>query len=204
MGMYERFLDQITDFIFVETPVERADIIFVPGNGYPQMAERAAELWKQGMAHYIWPSGRYSICMKRFAGVSDKKEVYTGDHETEWAFLRDVLLKNGVEERCILKEDQASYTYENAIYSRKCTDALGMDIQKAILCCKSSHARRCLLYYQLLFPDTRFYVAPSDTEGISRENWHRTEQGIQTVLGEMERCGSQFHQIIRDIKDSED
>ena len=46
--MYERFLDQITDFIFVETPVERADIIFVPGNGYPQMAERAAELWKQG------------------------------------------------------------------------------------------------------------------------------------------------------------
>ena len=166
--MYERFLDQITDFIFVETPVERADIILVPGNGYRQLADRAAELWKQGMAHYILPSGRYSICMKRFAGVSDKKEVYTGDHETEWAFLRDVLLKNGVEERCILKEDQASYTYENAIYSRKCTDALGMDIQKAILCCKSSHARRCLLYYQLLFPDTRFYVAPSDTEGISR------------------------------------
>ena len=30
---YERFLDQISDFIFVEDKPERADIIFVPGNG---------------------------------------------------------------------------------------------------------------------------------------------------------------------------
>ena len=33
---YERFLDQISDFIFVEDKPERADIIFVPGNGFPQ------------------------------------------------------------------------------------------------------------------------------------------------------------------------
>ena len=35
--MYEKFLDQITDFIFVETQVKPADMIFVPGNGYPQI-----------------------------------------------------------------------------------------------------------------------------------------------------------------------
>ena len=37
--MYEEFLKQIEDFIFVEDLLEKADIIFVPGNGYTQMAE---------------------------------------------------------------------------------------------------------------------------------------------------------------------
>ena len=35
---YERFLDQISDFIFVEDEPEKADILFVPGNGFPQMS----------------------------------------------------------------------------------------------------------------------------------------------------------------------
>lgn len=198
--MYEKFLNPITDFIFVETPLERADIIFVPGNGYPQMAERAARLWREGMAPYVLPSGRYSILSHKFAGVQDKKELYSDDYDTEWAFLRDVLIKNGVENSCILKEDQAGYTYENAIYSRKVADAKGLEVQKAILCCKNYHARRCLLYYQLLFPQTEFCVAASETDGINRENWHCQERGIQAVLGEMERCANQFHQIIKDLE----
>ncbi len=199
--MHERFLGQITDFIFVETPLKRADIIFVPGNGYPQMAERAAELWREGVAPYALPSGKFSILSDEFSGPLDKKERYGGRYDTEWDFLRDVLIKNGVEESCILREDRATYTYENAIYSRKVVDEKGLKIRKAILCCKNYHARRCLLYYQLLFPRTKFYVAPCEADGINRENWHCHEKGIAAVLGEMERCGSQFHQIIKDLKD---
>lgn len=197
--MYERFLEQITDFIFVETSVEQADIIFVPGNGYPQMAEQAARLWREGLAPFVLPSGRYSILDGAFSGVKDKQELYGGVFETEWMFLREVLVRNGVKEACILKEDQASYTYENAICSRQVTDREGLEVKKGILCCKSHHARRCLLYYQLLFPDTEFFVSPSEADGIGRGNWYRTEPGIQAVLGELERCGSQFHQIIRNL-----
>ena len=40
--MYQNFLDQFTDFVFVEHAPAASDIIFIPGNGYPQMAERAA------------------------------------------------------------------------------------------------------------------------------------------------------------------
>ncbi len=199
--MYEKFLNQITDFIFVEIPAEPSDVIFVPGNGYPQMAEEAARLWKAGMAPYVLPSGRYSIQSGKFMGISEKKEQYNGDYDTEWMFLREVLIRNGVKQACILKEDRASYTYENAIYSRRLTDEVGLEVKKGILCCKSYHARRCLLYYQLLFPKTEFYVVPSETEGISRHNWHRTQEGVEKVLGELERCGSQFHQIVKDLED---
>ena len=45
---YERFLDQISDFIFVEDKPERADIIFVPGNGFPQMSIEAAQTVERG------------------------------------------------------------------------------------------------------------------------------------------------------------
>ena len=103
--MYEEFLKQIEDFIFVE-----------------DLPEKAAELYRKGLAQKILPSGRYSITVGKFAGVLDKKECYGGTYGTEWEFLRDVLMRNGVPEEMILKEDQATYTYENAIYSRQVTD----------------------------------------------------------------------------------
>lgn len=33
----KRFLDQMTEFIFVEQEPKTADIIFVPGSGFPQI-----------------------------------------------------------------------------------------------------------------------------------------------------------------------
>lgn len=65
----------------------------MPGNGYPQMAAHAAELWKEGFAPYVLPSGRYSTVLGHFAGVQDLAEQYGGNYETEWEFLRTVLQK---------------------------------------------------------------------------------------------------------------
>lgn len=190
--MYEEFLKQIEDFMFIEDKPEKADVIFVPGNGYPQMAEKAAELYRNGFAPKILPSGRYSITAGRFTGVLDKKECYCGTYKTEWDFLKDVLMQNGVPEEAILKEDQATYTYENAIYSRQVTDHAELEIERAILCCKSYHARRCLMYYQLLYPKTEFYVVPVNADGITRENWRKNEEGIDAVTGELSRIVKQF------------
>ena len=196
--MYQKFLQQFTDFIFVEDPPLPSDIIFIPGNGYPQMAERAAALWKDGLAPLLLPSGKYSTLSGHFSGVQAGRSRYPGPYETEWEFLRDVLLKNGVPESAILREDTATYTYENALRSRALTDSLGLAVHRAILCCHAWHARRCLLYYQLLFPEAELLVCPSDT-GINRENWQDTGEGIDLVLGEIERCGGQFHKILREI-----
>ena len=58
---YGKFLAQMEEFIFAEKKPEKADIIFVPGNGYPQMAEKAAQLYRQGLAAFVLPSGRYML-----------------------------------------------------------------------------------------------------------------------------------------------
>lgn len=190
--MNQDFIKEAGDYIFQEDTIEKADIIFVPGNGYPQMAEQAAKLYHEGYAPYILPSGRYSILVGHFIGVQAKQDVYNGDYETEWEFLKDVLMKNGVPKSAILKEDQSTFTYENAILSKKVTDGLGMDIKKAIMCCKNYHARRACMYYELLYPETKFMVVPACVDGINRENWRETEEGVDAVTGEITRIIKQF------------
>lgn len=198
--MYERFYQNISDFIFVNDEPLPSDVIFVPGNGYPHMAERAAKLWKEGYGRWVLPSGRYAKALGHFVGVQDKKEKYYGDYQTEWEFLADVLVKNGVPEEKILKENRATFTYENAINSRSALIERNISLHRGIICCNSVHARRCKMYYELVFPRAEFLVCPAEAEGITKENWHKTGRGIAAVLGEMDRCGRQFEQILEEMQ----
>lgn len=165
-----RYLKDISNFVFIEDDLEETDIIFIPGGSYPEVAEEAAKLWENGYSNLILPSGAYGINIGSFIGPSSKKEIYNQSYNTEWEFLKDVLIKNGVKENSILKEDKATFTYENAIFSKKVTDSLGIKINKAIICCKSYHARRCLMYYETLYQDTKFIIHPVDIDNITKNN----------------------------------
>lgn len=198
------FLDDLTDFIFVEDTPAPADIIFIPGGTYGAMCRRAARLWHEGYAPYILPSGKFSKLKKRFEGPSEEDltapqtaAIASKSFDTEWDYLCALLLDNGIPKEAILKENRATFTYENALFSKAVTDGLGLNIKTAILCCQAYHARRCLLYYKSVYPDTNFLVCPTVTRGISRENWFLEDKKMHTVLGEIERCGTQFHEIIR-------
>ena len=186
------FREEITKYIFAEDMLQKADIILIPGNAYPQNAERAAALYRQGYAPYILPSGKYSTLVGHFAGVLDRADRYNKEYKTEWEFLKDVLVQNGVDESAILKEDQATFTWENARLSREVTDKAGIEIKKALLCCKNYHARRALMYYQRAYPEVEFRVCPCCVDGVTKENWMNSEEGIQSVLGEVQRIVTQF------------
>lgn len=184
-----KFIQDITDFIFVEDIPQKADIIFIPGGNQGAIAVKGAELFQKGYARWILPSGRFS---------KPVGHCTIPGYETEWEFLRDILIGHGVPQEAILEERQATFTYENAIFSRRVTDAMGLTVKRAILCPQACHARRALLYYEFLFPDTEFFVCPAVTRGISRDNWFLDGEKIDVVLGELERCGGQFHEILRE------
>lgn len=188
-----RIISGITDFIFVNDEPHASDIIFIPGGSHPELGERAAELWKAGFAPLTLPAGGVSVKSGKFHGPRSKTDIYSGQYQTDCEFLADVLVKNGVSPEAILGEDQSGYTKENAFFSRKVTDEKNLAIKKAILVCKSFHARRALMCYQLAFPEAELYVNPVDCYGISRDNWYDSEYGIQRVLGELMRCGNQFN-----------
>ena len=153
-------IDDITNFIFLEDYPVKSDIIFIPGGSYAEIAEKAAMLWHKNYSNIILPSGKYSAKQGYFPGILSKTDKYNMKYNTEWEFLKDVLVQNGVAETAILKEDNAENTYENAINSKRITDENNLAIKKAIICCKSFHARRCLMYYQLCYPQTEFTICP--------------------------------------------
>ncbi len=197
-----RFINDITRFIFLNDEPQKADVIFIPGGSYPEIAEKAATLWNEEWSPIILPSGKYSVKRGYFPGPLSKANIYTKEYQTEWEFLKDVLIQNGVDKDAVLREDEATNTYENAIFSKCITDRIHLNIKKAILCCKSFHARRCLMYYQLLYPQTQFFICSTETQGINEENWYRTDEGINRVMGELARCGNQFADIVKSIKES--
>ena len=162
------WIDDITAFIFLHDAPQKADILFIPGNGHAEPSEYAAQLYHSGYAPLILPSGRFSVTTGEFDGQKSGARRYEGRFETEWAFMRAVLLANGVPDR-------------------------------AILCCMPVHARRAKMYYQTLFPETQLLLCPAPGTAITRENWMFEPDGIDQTLGELTRCGSQFHDILREI-----
>lgn len=163
---YNEFMKNVEEFVFAESQPEKADIIFVP--------EMVSRIWQKKQLLYIEKDMPPIFCQAEDTvlhlanlQVCSQKEIYGGDYETEWEFLK-CTLKNGVPEEAILMENQATFTYENAIFSRQVTDLHKIHVKKAILCCKTYHARRSLMYYQLLYPETVIMVCPACPDGITR------------------------------------
>ncbi|TYP73189.1 YdcF family protein [Paenibacillus methanolicus] len=180
--------DSITDFMFFETKLEQSEVILIPGASQPQLAERAALLYRQGIAPLILPSG----------GVTTHVET------TEWEFLRNIGTSLGIPSEAILQEDKATNTFENARFSLEVLDHHGIQPKKVVLVCKNYHARRALLTYRFVFPrETEFYVSPViDKTGITKENWFLDEEKISRVMNELEKVGKYFRPAIYRIGSS--
>ena len=169
-------------------------IIGCSGSG---KTEYAAKLYNKGLAEYVIPAGGVSVKRDKWPGVRSNAEIYNGAYKTDCEFFTDVLIKSGVPRTAIYGEDKSGHTRDNAFFSRKIVNDNRLEIKTAMIVCKAFHARRCLMLYQLAFPDTEFIVCPVHCYNITKNNWYMTEQGINRVLGELSRCGNQF---VPDIK----
>ena len=196
-------IEDITKFIFIKDEPEKADIIFIPGSSNWVLAETAARLYKEGKAEKIMPSGMYFYQFGRFMNERVTDERYKGIYRTEAEFLASVLIKNGVPEEDVIREEKATNTYENAIYSKELLREMKFRIKSAIICPQAFHARRALMTYSDSFPDTKLYVVPTNTQNITADNWYNTERGRQVVLGELRKCGEYFENYIKDISSSQ-
>ncbi|MDE5859014.1 MAG: YdcF family protein [Oscillospiraceae bacterium] len=189
-------IKEIGDFIFVEDEPQKCNVIITVGGSFPQIAEKAAELYKNGFSEYVLAGGGVSVKTGVFAGVKDKKEIYSGDYKTECDFYEDVLIKNGVPQEKIVREDKSGHTRANAECAAAVLKEHGIPTEKIILVCKRFHARRCLMFFRSYFPETEILVVPADIDvgemNVTKDNWHTYSYGIKRVMGELARCGDQF------------
>lgn len=189
-----KIINDITDFIFVADEPRKADLIIAVGGSYPQLPERAAELYRGGLAPYVLTTGRYTHNLGHFRGVSDKIEIYDKPYATECDFYHNVLTRNGVPETAIIREDKSEYTRANAEFSRAIVDEKGLKADTVMVVCKSFHARRCQMFFQSAFSKSEVLMIPVDIRtGENRDDWFKSEKGIQRILGEVKRCGEQVN-----------
>lgn len=202
-GLEMRILNDITEFVFVENDIngiKEVDVIFILGTSRCQLPELGGKLYKEGLSKWVLPSGKYSGKHNKFITKNVEGTKYDSFYETEWEFSKEVLVKNGVPDEAILKEDESTNTYENALFSKRTLDKNNLQIKKAIIVCQSFHARRVLMTYSVVFPNVELYVCPIDTQGISKDNWSEHEYGIKRVLGEVEKCGKYFSEYIKELQ----
>ncbi|WP_036717110.1 YdcF family protein [Paenibacillus sp. JCM 10914] len=168
--------------MFFESTVRPANVILIPGSSQPQLMEAAADLYHQGYAPHLLPSGGATPFVRT----------------TEWEFLKDIGTSRGVPSEVILREDQATNTFENARFSLDVLQQNHISTSHVILVCKNYHARRALLTYQFIFPrETEFSVRPVvDQSGITKDNWHLDEMRIEKVMNELEKVGKYFRKAI--------
>lgn len=99
--MTNRIITDISDYIFVSDEPQKADAIFLPGGSHPEQPEYAAELYRQGLAEWLVPSGGISVKSDKWHGVRSKADIYSGDYHSDCEFFTDVLVKNGKQFFCL-------------------------------------------------------------------------------------------------------
>lgn len=195
--MKNRIITDISNYIFVSDEPEKVEAIFLPGGSHPEQPEYAARLYHKGYAKWLIPSGGISVKVDKWPSVRSKADIYNGDYQSDCEFFTDVFIRNGVPSEAIIGENKSVHTRDNAFFSREIVNKKDIEIKTALIVCKAFHARRCLMLYQMAFPDVELKVCPVHCYNITKENWYKTEHGIDRVLGELARCGNQF---VGDIK----
>ncbi len=194
--MNQRAIRDISDFIFMSDTPQESDIILIPGTSQSAVTEKAAQLYCAGYAKYLLPSGMYSSKRGKFAAELIDNLRYKGEYATDFEYCKHILMENDVPENAIIREDRSTNTSENAEYSAKVLMKLGIKVKKAILCCQSFHARRAFMSFSRFFPDSEILVVPTDTQGITKEDWFLHEKSYRRVMSELYKCGMYFLEFV--------
>ena len=170
--------DDITNFIFLEDELEESDIIIIPGSKSNYTAYKAAELFLNGFAMYIMPTGGVNILTQ----------------ENECEKYRKILIEKNINPKFIINEENAKNTFENAIFSLEKIKENNLNIKSILLVCKSYHCRRVVMTFKSIFPeDIKInYISVYGPDRLNKNNWYTKQNWIDIVLEEIEKIGKYF------------
>jgi len=169
--MNQERLRKITDYIFLESKPQKADLAIVFGTRYPEPMDKVFELYSNKSVPKILVSGG--------------KNKFTGEKEA--SMMRDRLIKLGVEKESILTEEESTNSLENVLFSKKIIEnKIGFrNIKKIIAVVKHYHSRRALMTLKKHFPkNIELIPTPYSIYGFTKNNWFDNKKGREKVISE--------------------
>lgn len=167
----ENNIKTITEYIFLESKPEQADLIVVFGTRHKEASMQASELYHKGYAKKILVSGGENRIT----------------HENEAEEMSKSLLSLGVVPGDIVREDKSTNSLENVLFSEKVIgERFGWEkVKKILVVTKHYHIRRAMMTLKKNFPDSvRLIPASYNILGFSRDNWQDTVSGKEKVMSE--------------------
>lgn len=184
----------IWDYMLVNQKPEKADAIFILCSHDTRVAERGAELFKQGYAEWVIVSGGSGKLTK---DIFDKPEA---------EIFKETLVKGGVPESKIIVESKATNTGENVRYVYDLLKSLNKDFHSFILVQKPYMERRTFATFRKLWPDgsTIFSVTSPQLsyEKYMNDSVIDKDFVISVMVGDLQRIreypklGFQIKQVI--------
>ena len=159
----------------IRTPVKAADLLFVFGTreDVARRVDEAFRLWREGLFRWSIVSG----------GVTP------GSGVSECAIIRDAMIARGIPAEKILREDRATNTGENVIFSLPVIDAaLGLKNIRSVICLGNSWtARRYPMTLQRHWPEVEKMLVTVDSFETPLALWHTDPEFRRRMLSEWDK-----------------
>jgi uncharacterized SAM-binding protein YcdF (DUF218 family) len=166
----------IWNYHHVNHELKKADCIFVLCSMDTRVAERAAELYKQGYAPYVL-----------FSGGSGKLTEHVFS-KPEAEVFADVAIKLGVPPEAILLENKSTNTGENVSFSRELLKQKGLNFNTFILVQKPYMERRTYATFNKVWPEKEFVVtSPQLLYEEYMKDPEFKELTINVMVGDLQR-----------------
>jgi len=159
----------------IDTPLRPADLLFVFGTREDVEArvEEACRLWRAGYFRWAIVSG----------GVTP------GSERSECEIIAGAMAARGVPADIILREDRATNTGENVIFSLPVIEeAIGLANIRSVICLGNTWtARRYPMTLHRHWPDVEKMLVTIDSFATPRALWHTDAEFRRRVLGEWDK-----------------
>ncbi len=168
----------ISELLFIESSIEKVDLIIVLGNNWTGTMAEVARFYYDGITDRILITGK---CVGE---ETDK---------TEASKFKEKGLECKIPEEAFLLEENATNTKENIQFSAKVIEEnIGFDkIKKILFIVKAFHARRVLMTAKKDFPPhiEYFFHSTVDERNIQKSNWWEDPAVMDRTLAEVRRIG---------------
>jgi hypothetical protein len=160
------------DYLSEEDSPKMSDFIFVFGARTPLRAEKAAELYKKGLAKNVIVGGG--------------SPFYQPDEETGADRYRRILVENGIPHGQIISENKSITMPDNVRSSLNLLDNYGIQPRSMILVNSPYAQRRGWSIMRKYLPDSvSLYRVNSDVDQeLSKDEWYKQEKSLRVVLNE--------------------
>lgn len=169
--MDQKEIKKITDYIFLKSKPQKADLALVFGTCHQEAINKVFELYRNKLVSKILVSGG----INRVTGENEALE------------MGNKLIRLGVKKDDLILEDKSTNSLENVLFSKQIIDEkIGFNkIKKIIAVVKHYHSRRAMMTLKKHLSNA-IELIPITYEiyGFTMDDWFNNETGKEKVLAE--------------------